>query len=186
MLSLVATDRDRFARVVDKRFNSTAFALANGAPNAVELAVKYAMMRGQEADPTLSSMFKEAHRVLVRESAAPRLLPDGDYEAERIRTRGLESQPAMRLAAAFDEARRYGGDLAETLAEHEYRWIRGSLRTLLDWPDARTPFEALETQFKEQLAAAHRLKHLGIGERPVRAPRPTQADIMSSTVSVTP
>jgi hypothetical protein len=186
MLSFVATDRDRFARVVDKRFNSTAFALASGAPNAVDLVVAYAMMRAHEADPTLTDMYKDAHRILVRESAAPRLIPDGDYEAERVRTRGLESHPASRLAAAFDEARAYGADLADTLAEHEYRWMRGSLRTLEDWPDARAPFEALAAQIKESLAAAHRFKHLGIGERPVRAARPTQAAIMSSTFPVTP
>lgn len=179
----MATDRDRFARVVDKRFNPTAFALATGAPNAVELVVAYAMMRAHEADPTLTAMYKDAHRNLVRESAAPRLVPDGDYEAERIQARGLESHAASRLAAAFDEARRYGTDLAETLAEHEYRWIRGSLRTLPDWPDARVPFEVLAPQIKERLAAAHRFKHLGIGERPVRAARPTQAEIMGSAVT---
>jgi hypothetical protein len=182
----VATDRDRFARVLDKRFNPIAYALANGASNVVGLIVPYVMKRELEADATLSAMFREAHRVLVREREAPRLLPDGDYEAERIRARGLESQSAMRLSAAFDDARRCGTELADTLADREVRWMRGSLMTLPDWPDARAAFMALEGEVKTKLAAEHRRRHLGIGDLAVPPAQRTQADILRSSVPVNP
>lgn len=186
MLVAVATDRDRLARVVDKRFNPIAYALATGASDAVDLIVPYVMKREFEADATFSAMFRDAHRVVVREREAPRLLPDGDYEAARIRARGLESEPAMRLTAAFDDARRSGADLPDALAEREFRWMRGSLMTLRDWPDARAPFMALEAEIKAKLAAEHRRRHLGIGAEAVQTARPTQGEILGFNLPVNP
>ena len=181
----MATDRDRFARVLDKRFNGLAYLLRVNAPDKVERLCDYVEIREREPDKELPALFREAHRVLTR--AAPPLFAGHDPEADHIRSQALRSDSAMRLAHAFDEARVHGGDLATVLAERQVRWMTGCLATQPDWADIRSGFADCASAMVAALSLRHRARYLQIGERPVRPKirASNQSDILNESIPVT-
>src|SRR5579875_3757133 len=93
----MATDRDRFARVVDKRFNPIAYLLEVGDASCVSRISEHILMRELEADPVLKTLFNQAHRVLSRADVP--LIPGSDREAAQIAQEGLRSVPQRVLLA---------------------------------------------------------------------------------------
>jgi hypothetical protein len=182
---VVAADRDKFASKLDKRFDAIAYALQVYGSGAISRLCDYIQMREAEPDKTLGAMFREADRVLTR-GAAP-LFDDHDPEADRIRARGRDSHSASRLAAAFDDSRRNGGDLALALARRQVRWVEGCLATQKDWPEARASFRDVSRGTISELARRHRERYLGIGDRvPRRRTAVDQTAILAERIPVRP
>jgi hypothetical protein len=177
----MATDRDRFARVLDRRFRATAYAIATAAEDAVSLCVAYIELREREADSNLSPAFSDAHRVLVRSQLT---LPEfGDAEALRIKARGRDSEPAYRLALAYnDVCNEVCQDLAETFARRQVSWVRGNVETYRDWEHVRAGFPAVESALVAEMTRRNRLRFLGLGEAiAVPVPR-AQADMLGDLI----
>lgn len=162
----MATDRDRTASVLDKRFNEIAFRIRTATPDAVSELCDYIVMRDKEADPRLKEFFGFAHRLSVRNEVP--LFADRDPVAAAIETRARESTPARRLAAAYDDTKDSADDLARAFAKRQIRWIEGCLQSQTDWPDARDSFASIKADALELLAARHRAMFLGIGTLPQR------------------
>ena len=181
----MATDRDRYARVLDKRFERIAYALRVKDPLAVTKLCEYVEMREREADKDLAALFRSADRVLKR--GAPLLFEGHDPEAEWVRRRGLASHAATRMGYAFDDALREGRDLSDTLAERRVRWIAGCLNTQQDWRDTVDALEHLRHHFSSELSRRQRYTYLGIGDAPVRTPRKSanQSEIANQQIPVT-
>jgi hypothetical protein len=182
----MATDRDRFARVLDKRFNKIAFLFGVDDAACVGRTSEYILVRELEAEPGLKGLFLEAHRVLTRADVP--LIPGADPGAARIHEEGLRSFPASRLSRAFDDARKYGHELAEALAARSVRWVAGCLETQPDWQDTRQKFAARRGDIIADLTVRIRAQFLGIGDRPIRtSPKAAnQADILSESLRVNP
>jgi len=182
----MATDRDRFARVVDKRFNPIAYLLEVGDASCVSRISEHILMRELEADPVLKTLFNQAHRVLSRADVP--LIPGSDREAAQIAQEGLRSVPATRLARAFDDVQKYGGDLAGAYTDRCVRWLQGCLETQPDWQHIRDPFRARVSDIVADLSVRVRARFLGIGDPPVRktSRAASQADILNETIPVTP
>jgi hypothetical protein len=176
----MATDRDRFARVLDKRFGATAYAIANAAADAVARCAAYIESQERIADPNLRPAFQDAHRVLVRSQLT---LPEFDAEAVRIRARGRDSEPAYRLALAYDDVR---NGVCETLAEafaiRQVRWVRGNIETYRDWEHVREGFPAVESALVAEMTRRNRRRFLGIGDAIPALLARTQADVLAELI----
>ena len=163
----MATDCDRFARVLDKRFGPVAYALRTG-ENAVTLACDYIQRREAEANrelrPSFRDAFRDADRVLTR--GAPLLIPDSpDPDAERIRQRGMLSEPARRLAQAFADVQNGAcADLAEAYARRQARWMSGNIETYDEWSGLRGPFRAIEAAIVQEMTRRARKQYLNQDE----------------------
>jgi hypothetical protein len=182
---VVATDRDRFARVLDKRFKPVAYAIRTG-ENAVVLACDYLERRSDEASrdilPAFRTAFRDADRVLTRD--APLLPGVPDPNERRIRERGRLSEPLRRLAEAFMDVRNGTcGDLAEALARRETRWMGGNLEAYDEWSDTRKPFKSIEADVIAEMARRARKKYLDRDEETMTVgPRREQADIANDLI----
>jgi hypothetical protein len=162
----MATDRDRTARVLDKRFNEIAFRIRTATPDAANELCEYILRRDKEADPRIGEFFRLAHRLSVRNEVP--LFADRDPSAAAIESRARESTPAQRLAAAYNDVKDSGDDLARAYAQRQIRWVEGCLHSQSDWPDARDSFAVLKTEAIEMLAARHRALFLRIEPLPRR------------------
>lgn len=162
----MATDRDRTARVLDKRFNKIAFRIRTATPDAASELCEYILMREREADPRIGELFRMAHRLSVRNEVP--LFSDHDPGAAAIESRARESTPARRLAAAYDDLKDSADDLALAYAKRGIRWIEGCLNSQSDWPDARDSFALLKAQAADLLATRHRAIFLRIEPLPQR------------------
>jgi hypothetical protein len=168
----MATDRDRFARVLDKRFGALSYQLQVGAESVVAEICDHIAMRDHEADGDLPAFFRQVHRVLTRQMQP--LFAGNDAEVDAIRERARQSHPAMRLAEAFSEAQQYGDDLCVAYAQRQVRWMEGCLEGQRDWPDARVPLRKLKSAVIDELAARHRSRYLEM--QPAPRPTPTVRD----------
>lgn len=154
----MATDRDRYAQTLDKRFNKIAFRIRTATPDAVDELCKYVVHREREAEPRLPELFREAHLLRTRREVP--LFPDKDPSLALMEQRGRESSPARRLAEAFVDAQTTGDEIAIAYAKREARWVEACLATQSDWPDARLPFALLKSQLVQKLAEHHRTIYL--------------------------
>jgi len=184
----MATDRDRYARKLDKRFGTDVyFALVSGAADAVTLLSEHVERREREPGDDLAELFRFANRVALNRALA--LLPNHMPEIARIEARGREgSMPAMRIALAFQDAQAYGIDLAVALATRQANWIGACLNGQPDWPEARDPFEKIKPALIDELARRIRRRYLGVGEPLVRGSKKTkdQSAILAESFKVNP
>jgi hypothetical protein len=177
----VATDRDRFARVLDKRFRAVAYAIDTAAPDSIARCGAYLELREREADPDLRPAFHDAHRVLVR--AQPTLPEFGDPDRARIVRRGMASEPATRLALAYEDVRNgVCAELAEAYARRQVRWMRGNIEAYGEWDYLRAPFAASERRLIEEMTRRNRRRFLGLGEATPALPRRAQVDILHELI----
>lgn len=62
----MATDRDRYARTLDKRFQPVSYAILTGMPDALERCAAFVEARDRQAEPQLSYAFQNANGALSR------------------------------------------------------------------------------------------------------------------------
>jgi hypothetical protein len=176
------TDRDRFARVLDKRFASrVSYAIEAAEPDAVRRLCEYILEREHEADPTVAAFFQDAHRVLSR--PAMNLFRDGNPDDERIRLRATMSEPATRLAYAYEDV--LNGrhpDLASADAARCVGWVAGQIATVPAWEHLRANFALIERTAVDELTRMICQKYLGIGEAPARVAQPALLDFNAATI----
>ncbi|MDE2480806.1 MAG: hypothetical protein KGN02_01280 [bacterium] len=163
------TDRDRYAKVVDRRLLKRVYRLVNRAPDAHIAICDYIELREREAArDALAQTFVTADRLLQRQALL--LLADHDPQIAQLEQRGRSSFPETRIVEAFRDAEQTGGDLAEAYAARELRWLI-SASVANDEVAHIVPYlDEIATKIVAELADRHREKFLGIprATRPIK------------------